>query len=135
MNACRKTMFVLALAAAVPLVGSSGCEAATRFPRSTNGKYEAVRIKDDKGGIHFQVKEVDGGKVVLTTSAQYETPNDVKAGNFNADSTQLAAAYHYGGPYTWIGVWSLKTGKRLGTTILKGWVTSIPDSVFEEKNE
>jgi hypothetical protein len=131
MNAFRKTMFVPGLAAAIALLCGSGCDAA-RFPRSPDGKYEAVRLKDEKGGIHFQVKEVEGGRVVLTTNAQYETPNDVKAGKFSADSTKLAVAYHYDGPSTWVGVWSLKTGKRLGTTILKGCVTSIPDFVFED---
>ncbi|MFO1432472.1 MAG: hypothetical protein U1F76_20415 [Candidatus Competibacteraceae bacterium] len=63
-------------------------------PPSPDGKYEAVRVgsADD---MHFQVKEVKTGHVVLTTHAEYPNPNNVKAGLFSSDSKEFAAAYHY----------------------------------------
>jgi hypothetical protein len=131
----REITFIVTLTTAVSLLGSSGCDGATRFPQSADGKWEAVRVRDEEGGFNFQVKEVEGGKVVLTTSPKYSSPNDVKAGNFSPDSTKFAACYHYSGNYTWVGVWSLKTGKQLGETELSGFVTNIPDSVFKVKDD
>jgi hypothetical protein len=104
---------------------------------SKDGKYSAQKVKDEKGGIHFQVIEVDGGRVVITTHAEYTSPNDVKAGKFSTDSTKFAAAYHYGhaGNYTWVGVWDLNTGKFVRSVRLSGWVNIIPNSVFEDSEK
>jgi hypothetical protein len=119
--------------AAVLAVPSTGCDASSRFPRSPDGRYELVEVRGEAGGIHYQAKTVQDGKVILTTHGEYSTPNDVKAGTFSADSTKVAAAYHYGhaGNYTWIGVWDLRTRKFVRSVRLEGWTTSIPDSVFE----
>lgn len=99
---------------------------------SPDGKYGARRISH-QGGVHFQVGEIEGGRVVFITDGQYSTPNDVKAGRFSSDSTKFAAAYHYGhaGNYTWVGIWSLKKEDLIRSKRLSGWQTAIPDSVFE----
>ena len=100
---------------------------------SPDGKYGATRIRH-QGGFHFQVGEVESGRVVFTTHGQYSTPNNVKTGRFSPDSTNFAAAYHYGhaGNYTWVGIWSLKTERRIRSKRLSGWSPTIPTSVFEE---
>lgn len=102
------------------------------FPKSANGRYEA-RATEAGGDVHYQVIEVKTGRVVLTTHAEYDTPNDVKAGGFSTDSKKFAAAYHYGheGSYTWIGVWSTETGELLSTKRKGGWTTSLA-GVFNE---
>ena len=78
--------------------------------RSADGKYEASRVgpKDD---LHYEIKDVKSGDVIMKTRAEYPTPNVVKAGAFSPDSKSFAAAYHYSheGGYTWIGVWKLET--------------------------
>lgn len=102
--------------------------------RSPDGKYEA-RKTDTKSGVHYEVKLVDGGDTVLITSAEHPSWNQVVAGRFSADSTEFAAAYHYGheGKYTWIGVWSLKDGEFVGDVRKKGeWTYDIPSSAFED---
>ena len=104
--------------------------------RSDDGKYEAYRLSDGKGGEHFRITRGANRTVVLTTHSKYPTPNDVKAGKFSSDSTKFAAAYHYGDgqEYTWIGVWSLEEGERVSVVELRGeWSSIIPDSVFEEQ--
>ena len=109
-------------------------QAGNRCPRSPNGKYQATSVRDDEGGAHYQVTEIGREQAVLmTTHAQYQSPNDVKACSFSADSAKFAAAYHYGheGNYTWVGVWSLPDGKFLRPDRLKGWEIMIPDSIFE----
>lgn len=94
--------------------------------RSSDGKYQAELVGSGNDW-HYQVKKVETGEVVLTTHAQYPTPNDVKAGMFSPDSKEFAAAYHYGhkGPYTWIGVWDFKTGKRVRAEERDGWIRNI----------
>ena len=80
--------------------------------RSPNGKYEATLI-GKLPDLHYQVKEIKTDSVLFTTHAQYITPNNVKVGLFSLDSKKFAAAYHYSGPYTWVGVWEVKTGEFL----------------------
>jgi len=96
------------------------------FPDSPDGRYRARTVSSDTG-IHYQVIEIQTGKVILTTHAEYSTYNDVKAGGFSSDSRKFAAVYHYGhaGDYTWIGVWSTESGAFLDAEILAGWTTSL----------
>lgn len=94
--------------------------------RSPDGKYEAKPVPSGKDAkdVHYEIRDVATGRLVLRTYAQYPTANDVKAGGFSLDSKRFAAAYHYGhdGNYTWIGVWSVETGKFSGSPIrLDGW--------------
>lgn len=95
----------------------------SHFPNSPDGRYKAERVSN----VHYQVVEINTGRVILTTNAQYNTPNDVKAGGFSFDSMKFAAVYHYGheGGYTWIGVWSTETGKFLYSEKKSGWTTSL----------
>ncbi len=97
------------------------------WPRSPNGKYQGVRVALGNGDEHYQVKEIGTGRLVMTTHAQYKTPNDVKAGLFSPDSNKIAAAYHYGheGNYTWVGVWDIETGNLVDTKRKSGWTTDI----------
>jgi hypothetical protein len=93
---------------------------------SVNGRYRATKVQDGSDA-HYQVTETATGRIVLTTTAQYSTANDVKAGGFSADSTMFAAAYHYEheGRYTWIGVWSTETGEFLYSKKQAKWTTSL----------
>ncbi len=96
------------------------------WPRSPDGKYEAVR--DASGsGVHYQVKQIRTGRIALTTHAQYDSPNDVKAGLFSPDSKEIAAAYHYGheGKYTWVGIWDIEAGNLVNTKRTDDWTTDI----------
>ncbi len=92
---------------------------------SPDMRYEATRVGMG-GEIHYQVKEVETGRVVLLTYPEY-SPNDVKAGAFSPDSKKLAAAYHYShlGHYTWIGIWDIGTRVLLRSEKKAGWVTDI----------
>jgi len=87
------------------------------WPGSPDGKYQGVRVRTGMGDAHYQVKEVGTGRTVMTTQAQCETPNEVKAGLFSPDSKHIAAAYHYGdgGGYTWVGIWDIETGNLIDT--------------------
>ena len=100
--------------------------------RSPDGKYQAIQVGAGSDR-HYQIKEVETDRVVLTTQAQYRTPNDVKAGLFSADGKEFAAAYHYGheGSYTWIGIWSLETGQLVRTERKSGWTRDLA-SVFKK---
>lgn len=100
---------------------------------SPDRRYEAMRVVSGNDA-HYQVREIGTGHIAMTTHAQYETPNDVKAGLFSPDSRKIAAAYHYGheGNYTWIGIWDIETGNLVGTERKSGWTTDIY-SVFDEK--
>lgn len=100
--------------------------------RSPDGKYQAMQVGAGSDQ-HYQIKEVGTERVVLTTQAQYRTPNDVKAGLFSADGKEFAAAYHYGheGSYTWIGIWSLETGQLVRTERKSGWTRDVA-SVFKK---
>lgn len=105
------------------------------WPRSPDGKYEAVRVELENG-THYQVIEIETRRIVLITHAEYETPNNVKAGLFSSDSKRIAAAYHYAheGNYTWIGIWNIETGNLVGTQSRTGWITNIY-SVFSNNLE
>lgn len=83
--------------------------------RSPDGKYEATLAVKGPGEVHYQVKEVETGRIVLTTTAQYPTANDVKDGMVSPDSKEFVAVYHYGhgGPHSWIRIWDLETCKRV----------------------
>lgn len=137
MNIARRGIAdIFGLAIAMFLGCAIALGAASDGRRSPDGKYAATLTRSDSG-THFQVKEVKGGRVVLTTRAQYPSPNDVKAGKFSADSTKFAAAYHYGheGQYTWIGVWNLKDGEFIRSAREEGWTSQIPSSVFNKPKE
>lgn len=99
---------------------------------SPDKKYQAIQVGSGDD-VHYQVKEVDTERVVLTTTAQYRTPNDVKAGLFSLDSKEFAAGYHYGheGKYTWLGIWNLETGQRVRTERKSGWTRDLA-SVFKK---
>lgn len=90
--------------------------------RSADGNYEAKRVGSGSN-VHYQIRETRTGRVALTTTAEFSTPNDVKAGMFSPDSKLFAAVYHYGhaGGYTWVGVWSLDTGMRVRFETKPGW--------------
>jgi len=102
--------------------------------RSPDKRYEAVKVGVG-AEIHYQVKEIETDRIVLTTHAEYSTPNDVKAGTFSPDSKKFAAAYHYGhaGSYTWIGIWDIKTGSLQRTERKPGWTTDIY-SIFNKES-
>ena len=53
---------------------------------------------------------------------------------FSPDSKKFAAAYHYGhaGNYTWIGIWDITNGKLINTTKKEGFITIIPDDIFQK---
>lgn len=107
------------------------CYGQLRF-RSPDGKYEAIQIGSGND-LHYKVIEIETGREVMVSHAQYKTPNDVKAAIFSSDSKKFAAAYHYGhrGGYTWIGIWGIKTGMLLDSKEKPGWTTDI-SSVFKE---
>ncbi len=106
------------------------------WPRSPDGKYKAISIALGESGEHYQIKEIGTERIVMTTHAQYETKNDVKAGLFSPDSKKIAAAYHYGheGEYTWVGIWDIETGNLVDTKRKSGWTTDIY-WVFDYKRE
>lgn len=106
------------------------CSNAGGFPDSPDGRYKAIMLDDGSG---YQVVETKTDSVVLTTTAQYSTYNDVKTGGFSPDSKKFAAVYHYGheGSYSWIGVWSTETGELLYTKRKSGYTTSL-SGVFKE---
>lgn len=106
---------------------SVGCRL---YLRSPDGRYQAISLGDG-ADIHYQVIEISTRRVLLTTRAQYKTPNDVKTGTFSADSQEFAAAYHYGheGRYTWIGVWSVSSGQMIREEKWSGWRTDICQAV------
>jgi len=102
--------------------------------RSPDRAYTANQVRN-KMGVHYQVRNVKGRSVVLTTRAQFPSWNTVKAGKYDRASTKFAAAYHYShdGAYTWVGVWSLSDAEFIGAVRLDGqWTVRIPDSVFED---
>jgi hypothetical protein len=90
---------------------------------SPNGRYLArkVGIGQDR---HYEVIDQTNNNRVLTTRAQYSTPNDVKSGIFSSDSRSFAVTYHYGhqGNYTWLGVWSNESGQLLSGVKTSGWL-------------
>ncbi|MEF8733258.1 MAG: hypothetical protein V5B40_15555 [Candidatus Accumulibacter meliphilus] len=119
---------LLSVAYSLALIGWADATSAQSI-RSPNGKFEARAVpSSDPKDVHYEVKEVPSGRVIVTTFAQFKTPNDVKAGAFSEDSKRFAAAYHYGhdGTYTWIGVWNLETGKLQGDPLRsKGFTTDV----------
>lgn len=97
------------------MLAASGGRAQSALLRSSDGRYDAVVVQGrSPRDLHYQVREVKTGRVLLTTRAQYESENDVKAGAFSADSKMFCAAYHYGhrGKYTWIGTWEIERGRE-----------------------
>lgn len=94
--------------------------------RSPDGKFEARR-HGAGADEHYQIVEPSSNKVFMTTQAAYSTPNDVKTGVFSRDSRYVAAVYHYGhkGPETWIGVWEVRSGKRVRCEWRHDWVRMI----------
>lgn len=124
---------VLAGMAALYLLTAVDCAAVDKSP---DGRFEASRVTTDTG-IHFQVKEVSTGKVMLTTRARWSTWNDCKAGRFylrNPNELVYGCLYHYGdgNARSYVAAYSVATGKQLRTCWLDGWQYSIPDSAFEE---
>lgn len=117
----------LAWMAALFLLLSSAVCAQSTLLRSPDRKFEAFVVAGPGSDLHFQVKETKTGRIVLTTEPQYSTPNIVKAGMFSPDSKEFGAGYHYGhkGSYTWVGIWSLETGKRVRAAEQSGWIQDI----------
>lgn len=97
---------------------------------SPDGRYGAV-IVGEGNDRHYELREIETGRIVLTTHAQYSTPNEVKAGIFSPDSKKFAAAYHYGheGGYTWIAIWDIESGGLSRSERKSGWTTDI-ESMF-----
>ena len=126
--ACRiAMMFGLLL-----LLLHASCSSSGGFPDSPDGRYRAT-LAGNGADAHYEVREIETDRLVLTTRAQFITPNDAKAGGFSSDSRKFAAVYHYGheGNYTWIGVWSTETGEFLYSRRKSGWTTSL-SGVFDE---
>ena len=102
---------------------------------SSDKRFRAELVRSN--GTHYQVVEIASGRVVLTTSGQFSTSNDVKAGVFGtsaAGEPRFAAAYHYGhaGNHTWIGVWSMD-GKLVHSTTRPSWTKEIGDVFTEQR--
>ena len=105
------TMKFLTVLFGISIVFPIIANANLNFPLSPDGEFEAELIGSGTD-LHYQIKEVTSGKIRFTTRAEFETPNDVKAGMFYDDSTHFVAVYHYGhnGGYSWIGTWDLSRG-------------------------
>lgn len=104
---------------------------------SPNGRYKAELISIPPKGLHYQIIDTNTNRISFATREERgRTQNDVKAGRFSRDSTQFAAAYHYGhkGKYTWIGNWIVETGVLRNSQKLPGFVRNIPDSAFVNFN-
>ena len=117
---------VLVLSFLFLFFASTLCCAQSGFPLSEDGKYKAVSVRDR--GKHFKVIEVATGRKILVTHAKYPTSNIVKAAGFGVFDGEfvIAAAYHYGHTSsTWIGIWSLKSGKFLGSKEKSGYSTEV----------
>jgi len=131
----RTIVSILGLAISLSLGGVLDCRANGKSFRSPDKKYEAKTVRA-KSELHYQVTNLKNEKVVLVTNAKYRSPNDVKAGRFSPDSTQFAAAYHYGhgdkGEHTWVGVWNLKDGEFVQGVEMDGYLLDIPASVFRK---
>ncbi len=128
-SSARGAGVMLALFVSILMTGPVRSQSAnedTRVFLSPDGKYEASHIGSG-ADLHCQVKEIETGRIALTTQAQYRTPNDVKACAFCPDVKRFAAAYHYGheGRYTWIGIFSITTGGLLGERKIPGWTTDV----------
>ncbi len=106
-------------------------EVSATILRSPNGELQAKKVQIGKVS-HYHVANVASGKFLFSTTAQFTTPNDVKAGIFSHDSQQFAAAYHYehDGKYTWVGIWNVNSGQRIKGWVTRGWVL-LPKFPFE----
>lgn len=105
---------------------------------SPNGQYEATLIPVGSKGLHYEVRNIGTGRVIFSTREQRgRTQNDVKGGKFSANSSNFAAAYHYGhkGKYTWVGVWNVANGQKVSGTEISGFVRDIPTSVFPKTQD
>jgi hypothetical protein len=94
---------------------------------SWDGRFGVLTVYYSASESHFQVFDIAANSPIFTTTAKYQTENDVKAGQFNNESTQFAAAYHYTetADYTWIGVWNAQTGEFLRDVEIDGWITDL----------
>lgn len=94
---------------------------------SADGNYRASAIFVGGRGDNMHFRVCSRSNICFTTMAQYDTPNDVKAGLFSPDSKYFAAAYHYGhkGSYTWIGIWSLPDGRLTNSVQQSGWIRDL----------
>ena len=107
---------------------------------SPDGQYEATPVQTGPKIKHYEVRNTQTRKILFTTNAKYPG-NDVKAGVFSPDSTQFAAAYHYGPEeprypkgYTWIGIWDIKRREQLWCVQQPNWVL-VDKRIFEKKLE
>lgn len=77
---------------------------------------------------HYTVFDM-GGSAVLTSHAEFDTPNDAKEAAFSRDSQKFSVVYHYShaGNYSWFGVWSTQTGEFLYSVRKRGWTTNFRD--------
>ena len=123
-------------AATPPAPKESPPQGQPSWPRSPDGKYEAIKVAFEKGAENYRVMELATGRIAITTQPERKWPNDVKAGLFGPDSKRIAAAYHYGenGGYTWVGIWDIETGTLVETKKQSGWVRNL-HWVFEKGNE
>ena len=122
----RNSSRIILMIGVLAVILIASCSQGGHFPDSPDGRYRAKKVGTG-ADIHYQVIELKTGRTVLTTTAQYDTPNAVKAGGFSSDSKKFAAVYHYGheGGYTWIGVWSTETGEFLYSRKKSGWTTNV----------
>jgi hypothetical protein len=105
---------------------------------SPDGQYEAALVQMSPRIKHYEVRDAKTRKTsYLTTNAKY-SGNDVKAGVFSPDSTQFAAAYHYGPEeprypkgYTWIGIWDIKRREQVRCIEQPNWVL-VDKRIFEK---
>ena len=120
----RLVKFLIALALTVILIFIV-------FKVSPNFRYFAIPVGDTTQR-HYLVISLETGRGILTSHAQYTTPNDVKECGYSADSTKFAAVYHYGdmNSHTWIGVWSTLNGKFLYSVTKRGFTTNL-SGVFD----
>jgi hypothetical protein len=92
-------------------------------PACPSSLYGATKIYVSDSEAYYQVFAKSPQSPLFTTSAQFGDPNDVKTCAFSGDG-RFAAAYHYesaSGGYTWIGIWDIASGARIGEKIIDGW--------------
>jgi hypothetical protein len=127
------TRHIIAVVALAAFVACGSVEGQTIT--SPDKRYRAEEVRTN--GKHYQIVEVASGRVVLTTAAQFASPNDVKHGEFGKSpggEIRFAACYHYdhAGRYTWIGIWALD-GRLVHSTTRPQWTTEIGDAFRGEK--
>jgi hypothetical protein len=106
---------------------------------SPDEQYVATLVQMGPRIKHYEVRDAKTRKTLyLTTNAKYPG-NDVKAAVFSPDSTQIAAAYHYGPEepryprgYTWIGIWDIKRREQVSCVEEPTWVL-VDKRIFQKE--